>query len=158
MKHPTIRAAVAEDQPALMGIAEACGLFDADELEDFTQMTAGHFADPPQDHHWLITETEDTAIGAAYVTPEALADGVWNLWFIGLMPAAQGKGQGSALLAHVEALATSSSARLLLIETASGEDFANTRGFYLARGYNQEALIRDYHANGVDKVVFRKAL
>ncbi len=74
------------------------------------------------------------------------------------MPAAQGKGQGSALLAHVEALATSSSARLLLIETASGEDFANTRGFSLARGYNQEALIRDYYANGVDKVVFRKAL
>ena len=153
----TIRAATSADQPVLMQIAEACGLFTPDEIVGFAEMTAGHFADPPEDHHWLLAET-NKAVGAAYVTPEALADGVWNLWFIGFRPDAQAKGHGSALLAEVEALARQSQARLLLIETASGADFDNTRGFYVARGYSQEATIRDYYGPGTDKVIFRKAL
>ncbi len=153
----TIRAAQAGDIPVLMDIAEACGLFAAEELAGFADMTQGHFADLPPDHHWLLAETT-IPIGAAYVTPEALADDVWNLWFIGFRPEAQAKGHGSTLLAEVERLAKASPARLLLIETASGDDFDNTRGFYVARGYVQEATIRDYYAPGIDKVIFRKPL
>lgn len=48
--------------------------------------------------------------------------------------------------------------RILLADTSGTEDFAATRGFYAAKGYTEEARIRDFWAAGDDKVTFRKAL
>ena len=153
----SIRSAEARDLLALMDVARDTGLFSADELNGFTEMTKAHFAQPSEDHHWLAAEAE-AIIGAAYVSPEEMADGVWNLWFIGVRAAQKAKGVGSALLAEAERRARQAGARLMLIETASGDDFEATRGFYTQRGYAQEATIRGYYGDGVDKVIFRRAL
>lgn len=153
----SIRGAVASDLTALMAVARDTGLFTPDELAGVTQITEAHFAEPGMDHHWLAAETTQI-IGAAYVSPEEMADGVWNLWFIGVKAAAKAKGVGSALLAEAEHRARAAGARLMLIETASGDDFQATRGFYNQRGYEHEATIRDYYGEGADKVIFRRAL
>ncbi len=153
----TIRSAAANDLTALMAVARHTGLFTPDELDGFIQMTGAHFAEPGMDHHWLAAETTEI-IGAAYISPEEMADGVWNLWFIGVKPEAKAKGVGSALLAEAERRARAAGARLILIETASGDDFLATRGFYNQRGYEHEATIRDYYGDGTDKVIFRRAL
>lgn len=48
--------------------------------------------------------------------------------------------------------------RLLLVETSGLADFALTRQFYAKLGYEEEARVRDYFADGDDMVLFRKAL
>jgi ribosomal protein S18 acetylase RimI-like enzyme len=48
--------------------------------------------------------------------------------------------------------------RLLLVETSGLPAFEGTRGFYRARGYAEEARIRDFYQAGEDKIVFRKLL
>ncbi len=38
------------------------------------------------------------------------------------------------------------------------EAFAGARAFYAARGYAEEARLRDFYLDGWDKVVYRKRL
>ena len=49
-------------------------------------------------------------------------------------------------------------ARVLLVETSSTDQYEATRAFYEARGFDREALIREFYGPGDDKVVFWKAM
>ena len=46
-------------------------------------------------HMWLVATEEGRPLGAAYVAPEPFADRVWNLYFLGVAPEAQGRGAGN---------------------------------------------------------------
>jgi len=157
-----IRAAIAADHPALLNLARATGLFDADELEFFSAMMIDCFNGDMPGHAWLVLDggpsTENPSlVGAAYFAPEVMADGVWNLWFIGVHPEHQGAGHGSKLLNAVEDAVRQNDARLLLVETSGTDEMELTRQFYVKANYDQEARIRDFYKAGDDKVVFRKA-
>ena len=49
-------------------------------------------------------------------------------------------------------------AHMLIIETGSGDDFADTRAIYGGKGYDQEGAVPDFYEDGLDKNVFRKRL
>ncbi len=160
-----IRPARPADRAALMTLAEATGLFQAPELEEFETMVAAAFAgDLGEDHLWIVDEDQDKSGGggglraAAYYAPEMMADAVWNLYFIGVHPDCQGQGRGTALLRYVEDELRAKGQRLLLIETSGLDSFAQTRAFYRKNGYDEEARLRDFYRAGEDKVIFRKAL
>jgi ribosomal protein S18 acetylase RimI-like enzyme len=84
--------------------------------------------------------------------------GTWNLYLIAVHPDRQRQGRGKALIAHVEQLLAARGERVLLVETSGTEDFEYVRVFYRHSGYEEEARIRDFYADGVDKIVFRKKL
>lgn len=106
---------------------------------------------------WLVCDTDaDGVIGFSYTRAEALADRVWNLLAIGFRAEHQGSGFGTQLIEDVERSLTGQ--RILIVETSSLDDFDKTRDFYRSRGYDAEAVIRDYWADGDDKVVFTKRL
>ncbi|WP_299394811.1 GNAT family N-acetyltransferase [Pelagibius sp.] len=153
-----IRPAAADDQSAILDLAVASGLFQEDETAVLAEMLADAFNGDLQDHHWIVLEDAATVIAAAYVAPEVMSDRAWNLYFIAVARQNQGRGHGTALLAHVEGMLRGQDARLLLIETSGLESFAATRRFYLGNGYEEEARIRDFYRTGEDKVVFRKLL
>ena len=46
----------------------------------------------------------------------------------------------------------------MIVDTSGTEAFAETRAFYRKNGYTEEARIRDYWADGDDKITFRKPL
>ena len=48
--------------------------------------------------------------------------------------------------------------RVLIVDTSGTAAFEQTRAFYLKNGYEAEARILDFWADGDDKVTFRKAL
>lgn len=154
-----IRSATSDDLAALLALAKATGLFQPDELEGFGGMMQMHL-DPENegDDCWVVDSDESGIRGAAYYAPEAFSEGVWNLYFIGVHPTAQGKGRGTALLKYVEKDLTERQERLLLIETSGVDGFELTRSFYRKNDYVEEARIRDFYKSGDDKVIFRKAL
>lgn len=151
-----IRPAAAADLPALASVIDATGLFPSAMLPD---MMAAYLDGTATEERWLVLAEEGGAPAAvAYVAPERLTSGTWNLLLIAVHPSRQGRGLGAALMAHVEAMLAARGERLLLVETSGLPEFARTRAFYLGLGYGQEARIRDYYQAGEDKVVFRKAL
>ncbi|MFK8164737.1 MAG: GNAT family N-acetyltransferase [Lewinella sp.] len=152
----TISTATTADKPALFQVAESCGLFQAEELGELGGMIDAFLSGEMEGHQWLTLREGNEVKAAAYYAPETFADGVWNLYFIGVLADQQGKGHGSAILKHVEQTLTSQGQRILIIETSSLDGFELTRKFYDQHGYTVEARIRDYYEEGEDKVVFWK--
>lgn len=153
---PTLRIRPLDkaDLPAVAQIVTQTDMFPVEMLDD---MTAPYFADPQGDQRWLVLEQGEVR-AVAYHVPEPLTDGTRNLLLIAVHPAAQGRGVGTELMARIESDLAVAATRILLVETSGKDEFARTRAFYARLGYDAEAVIRDYYADGDDKVVFRKRL
>ena len=149
-----IRKPTSSDLSDIKLILEDTDLFPPEMLED---MIEPFFRGNEQQDRWLVCETENEAvIGFSYTRAEHLAESVWNLLAIGFRSQHQGSGFGTKLIEEVER--SISGERILIVETSSLDDFDKTRDFYRNCGYDQEAVIRDYWADGDDKVIFRKRL
>jgi GNAT superfamily N-acetyltransferase len=77
---------------------------------------------------------------------------------LAVRPDLQSKGLGAALAKAAEQLLKGKGQRILIVDTSGTDGFALTRKFYAQNGYDEEARIRDFWADGDDKVIFRKAL
>ena len=98
------------------------------------------------------------AHGYACYGPVPLTQGVYDLYWIVVDPAAQRRGLGRRLLEYVERDVVNREGRMLLIETSSQETYSDTVRFYERNGYHLEARIRNFYRIGDDKLVFRKEL
>lgn len=85
-------------------------------------------------------------------------DRTYDLYWIAMHPDFQGTGGGSQLLGEVERRLRQREARLLVVETSSRDDYAPTRRFYEAHGYNAVATIADFYAPGDSRVIYTKRL
>ena len=161
-----IRLAKSTDFPELKRIAEGTNMFLDGELESFLSELQQYFqsveggADPLTTLTVAVEGNDETGplTGAAYFTPEVMAQGVMNLLFIGVAPEARNRGVGQSLLQQFEDTAQSNSARLAIIETASDQMFAPAWALYRKMGYGEEARIRDFFDDGLDKLIFLKRL
>lgn len=158
----TIRDATAEHIDRIKEIAVAANMFGVDEVDFFDEMFHGALDGSLENHRWLVAETEaGDVLGAAQYAPEPFADRMWNVYFIAVDPGQQGNGIGGAIMSHVEndlRRRGDASARTLIVETSSTEQYATTRTFYEGLGYDREARIRQFYGPDDDKIVFWKAI
>ena len=161
-----IRNAKSTDLPDLKKIAEGAQMFLGDELDSFMSEMTSHLTsvdrgEDTQSELVVATDGDSDAapvVGAAYFAPEVMAQGVMNLLFIAVAPDGRKQGFGQALLARFEDAAHAGNARLAIIETASDDMFAPAWSLYQKAGYDQEARVRDFYDDGLDKLIFRKRL
>ncbi|NES99060.1 MAG: GNAT family N-acetyltransferase [Sphaerospermopsis sp. SIO1G1] len=153
-----IRLAIPNDINKLLALAEAIGLFEPNQIEELAQMLSQHFSDEANSEGLWFTDEENEPVGVAYVAPERMTEGTWNLYLIAIHPDYQRQGRGAFLLNYIEQMLTQRGERVLLVETSGLEDFEYVRAFYRKSGYEEEARIREFYKAGDDKVIFRKAL
>lgn len=149
-----VRALVRDDLPALVPVLEGTGLFPAEMLADMAEP----FLTASQPHLWLVAEHDNRVSGFAYCEPERATDGTFNLLAIAVDPGVQGIGIGSALIAALEQQLRAQGARVLIVETSALDEYIPTWAFYRARGFCEEARIRDFYSEGEHKIVFWKHL
>jgi ribosomal protein S18 acetylase RimI-like enzyme len=153
-----IRFITPNDTNALLALAEATGLFESDQIGELAEMLLEHFSAEADSPDLWFTDADDEPVGVAYVAPERMTEGTWNLYLIAIHPDRQKQGRGSALLSYVEKILTDRGERVLLVETSGVKDFEYVRAFYRKSGYDEEARIREFYRAGDDKIIFRKAL
>lgn len=153
-----IRLTIPHDTSALLALAEATGLFESDQIEELAQMLNQHFSNETDSQGIWLTDYDNEPVGVAYVAPERMTDGTWNLYLIAIHPNYQKQGRGAVLLRYVEQMLAERGERVLLVETSGTDDFEYVRAFYRNNDYVEEARIRDFYTDGVDKIVFRKSL
>ncbi len=153
-----IRLTTPDDTIALIALAAASGLFDPTQTDDLAQMLDRHFSSQNETQDIWLTDDDNEPVGIAYIAPERMTEGTWNLYLIAVHPDRQKQGRGKALLSYVEQMLMERGERILLVETAGTDDFEYVREFYRQNGYEEEARIREFYAAGIDKIVFRKAL
>lgn len=145
-------------------LALANGMFGLEEMSGFDEMMAGYLDGTLTDHQWAVATAPGEPIavlGAGYWAPEPFGDRVWNLYFLAVDPGAHGRGVGSAIVRHlVDSLTAAGEdvARVLIVETSSTGTYQPARRFYVARGFVEEARIRQFYGPGDDKVVFWRGL
>lgn len=98
----------------------------------------------------------DALLGYACFGATPSTEGTYDLYWIAVDPEYHGHGAGSRLLEAVERRLAARAGRLLVVETSSRADYANTRGFYEHRGFRPSALIADFYAPGDDRLILTK--
>jgi ribosomal protein S18 acetylase RimI-like enzyme len=97
-------------------------------------------------------------LGYACAGPTPATEGTFDLYWLAVDAAAQGKGIGTALVREVERGLHHRGARMLLVETSSRPDYSNTRAFYERCGYSEAARIKDFYAPAYDRIMLTTRL
>lgn len=151
------------DSPAVTVLAKESGLFDADGIELIRERLAG----ANHDELWFgivdgsvknDSVKDDSLKGAIYCVPEVMTDGTWNILMLIISSDSHGQGYGQTLMRHVEEVLAKRGARLVIVETSSGDGLERARAFYPKCGYTEEARIRNFYTVGADKIIFTKEL
>jgi len=153
-----IRLTNPDEIPELIALAKETGLFELEQLDDLTKILKQHFDNRRESSDLWFTYRGKEPVAVAYVAPERMTQGAWNLYLIAVHPNHQRKGYGKSLLQHIEQVLANRDERILLVETSGTDEFTYVRQFYRNNGYEEEARIREFYAPGVDKVIFRKSL
>jgi GNAT superfamily N-acetyltransferase len=145
------------DREAIREIVESTGMFHAHEVEIAIELVAERLArGPASGYEFLFAEEDGRVVGYGCFGPIPLTRGSFDLYWIVVDRARQGRGLGRRLLGEVERLVREAGGRALYAETSGREAYEPTRRFYECHGYSAEAVLRDFYAPGDDKVVFVK--
>lgn len=151
-----IRKTVKTDLDAIIEIVKESGHFDENALAHVRETLESYLAGESDDL-WL-TADDGEPVGVAYVAPEPVTDGTWNLLMLWTRSDRHGRGHGSALVTAVESSVSERRGRLLIVETSGLPDFETARNFYDQCGFTQEARVKDFFAAGDDKLIYTKTL
>jgi ribosomal protein S18 acetylase RimI-like enzyme len=154
-----VRPLVAGDRERIAAILQATGHFTADEIATALELIDEWLNTGERSGYWTYV-AEDSAslavLGYVCVGPVPLTEGSYDLYWIAVDPAAQGRGVGRRLLAAAEDVVRQHGGRLLFIETSSQQRYGATIRFYERADYTVAARIAHYYRPNDDKLVFVK--
>ena len=145
------------DRPRLAELLAATGAFNTDEV----QVALSLFdVSSEADYEFLgaFDEESDRLVGYVCFGATPATDGTYDLYWLAVDPAVQGRGVGTALVRAVEEKLVGRGARLLVVETSSRPDYEGTRRFYARSGYTEAARVRDFYAPADDRIVLTTRL
>ena len=148
------------DRGRIRELVRAAGNFNDAEIATALELVDEALAKGDTSGYFFFVLEEDagerTVQGYACYGPVPLTVGTYDLYWIVVDPASQGRGCGRKLLEAVEGRVRELGGRKILIETSSQESYAGTIRFYERSGYELAARIRDFYKVGDDKLVFSK--
>jgi ribosomal protein S18 acetylase RimI-like enzyme len=153
-----IRPMEARDKDAVVGLVRATGFFTEPEVavaEELMDISLGR----PEKGDYRVVVVENEAKGiAGYMTwgPTPLAEDAYDLYWMAVAPAEQGKGRGKELVRWLEAEVARRDGRVIIIETSSQPKYHGTRRFYIDLGYKEVARVPDFYRAGDDRVIYAK--
>lgn len=156
----THRPLEARDRARVEAMTRAQPLFRPDEVSvalDVFDAATGNGRRKDPDYSTAGAEADGVLVGWICWGPTPCTLGTFDLYWIVVDQAWQGRGVGGALVTEMERQLRGT-ARLIVVETAGRADYAPTRAFYEARGYHVGATIRDYYEAGDDLVTYVKRL
>lgn len=148
------------DEAEVRRLAEATGFFRADETEIACELVRDRLAQgPASGYEFVVAESaEGRMLGYASFGEIPCTIGAYDLYWIIVDPALQGRGLGKLLVREVESAVRVLRGRLVYIETSSIPLYAPTHAFYERCGYTLAARLADFYKPGDDKLVYAKSL
>jgi aminoglycoside 6'-N-acetyltransferase I len=154
-----IRPLLRSDREPLVAILRGTKVFSEEEVDVALELIDAVLDRPDQgDYIIFVMEEEGTVLGYYCVGPTPATVSTFDLYWIAVSPGVQGRGVGTALNDHAEALIRSRGGRLIMVETSSRKDYEPTRAFYRRKAYQELARVHDYYRPGDDLVIFGKYL
>jgi ribosomal protein S18 acetylase RimI-like enzyme len=147
-----------EDKAPVLDIVRATGMFTPAEIDVAEELIDVYLGVPEQKDYRIVVVENDRHHVAGYMTwgPTPLAENAYDLYWMAVSPAEQGKGRGKTLVRWLEAEVRRLAGRMILIETSSQPRYHPTRQFYIDLDYKEVARIPDYYKPGDDRVIYAK--
>ena len=135
------------------------GAFHADEVEVALSLFDLSSAAPDgSDYEFVGAFEDDRLVGYACFGATPATDGTFDLYWLAVDRAVQGRGIGRSLVRAVEEKLIGRGGRLLVVETSSRPDYESTRRFYARSGYTEAARVRDFYAPADDRILLTTRL
>lgn len=151
----TIRPTQAQDQLALLQMAQAEPLFSATEADTVAELLHDYLTLPDHNGYLFLSSVDgQRLLGFACYGPTPLTEGTFTVYWLCVAAAGRGQGIGRALMQQVELAARAAGGRLIVLDTSGRSAYAPTRAFYERIGYARAASIPDYYAPGDDLVMY----
>ena len=153
-----IRPMEARDKDAVLGLVRATGFFTAAEVEVAEELIDAYLEEPDQKDYDVVVVENEAGAPVGYMTwgPTPLAEDAYDLYWMAVSPAEQGRGRGKELVRWLEAEVGRHDGRVIIIETSSQPKYHGTRQFYIDLGYKEVARVPDYYRAGDDRVIYAK--
>jgi len=147
------------DPDRIRRLVKATGFFNAGETEVAGELAEERLArGESTGYHFLIAEARGRLAGYACFGPVPMTASSFDLYWIAVDPAVQGKGLGRTLLAEVETRVRSAGGTRIFVETSLRSQYETTRTFYEKNGYRLESILEDFYAPGDGKATYSKRL
>ena len=156
-----IKAALPADTSQIILVAEKTGVFSREELGVLQELLEVYLHPGPNDAYEFVVYrdgTPDSVVGFGCYGPIPMADRIWDMYWLGVDPAQQGKGIGNMIMKTVEEDLARRGARAIYLETSDSDHYQTARNLYKRRAYERMAHFPDYYKVGEGKVIFRKIL
>ena len=153
-----IRPTIPEDYKSILDILKRTNNFTTEEIQIADELLLSYFSQSFGSGYWTYTIVDDKVAGYICYGPTPMTLGTYDIYWIAVDPALQGRGIGGELLNFAEDDISKHKGRLITIYTSSQEKYSPTRNFYLKRGYYEGARIKGYYRPGDDLVVYVKQI
>jgi len=158
---PELRERIeASDVAAVERLVREAGVFSEAEIAlavSLAEDALAHGAEA-SGHHFLFPCRGERVLAYSCYGPIDGTRGGFDLYWIVVGAAGQGRGLGRRLLAETEARIFACGGRRVYAETSGRPDYGPTRTFYERAGYRAEARLADFYGPGDDKWIYVKAL
>jgi ribosomal protein S18 acetylase RimI-like enzyme len=148
----------ARDKGPVVGLIRATGFFTDAEVGVAEELMDVYLEKPDQKDYDVVVVEDDAKGVAGYMTwgPTPLAEEAYDLYWMAVSPAEQGRGRGKELVRWLEAEVRRRDGRVVIIETSSQPKYHGTRQFYIDLGYKEVARVPDFYRAGDDRVIYAK--
>jgi GNAT superfamily N-acetyltransferase len=147
-----------EDKGPVLDLVRATGMFTPAEIGVAEELLDIYLRVPEQNDYRVVVVENDQKGVVGYMTwgPTPLAEDAYDLYWMAVSPAEQGKGLGKALVRWLEDEVRKRNGRMVVIETSSQPRYQATREFYINLDYREVARVPDFYRPGDDRVIYAK--
>ena len=101
-------------------------------------------------------DTSETLVGYVCFGPIPMTDTSYDLYWIAVDHQHSREGVGRMLLSFAERAIAHEGGQTIYVETSSTEPYRAARFFYRKNDYEIAATLRDFYAQGNDKIIYTK--
>lgn len=155
-----VRPITPSDRAPLAQLLRSIAEFKPEEVEVAEELIALSISDTAGSGYTSLVAVDEADAVRGYVCygPTPMTASSFDLYWIAVDPALQGRGIGRALYAAFAAELARFEHAQIRIETSSQESYAKTGGFYERLGFSVDGRLRDFYAPGDDLLIFYRRL
>ena len=149
----------AADPEVIRDLVQSTGVFRPQEVDVAVELVDERLAKgEASGYHFVFAEGEGLMQGYACYGPIPLTVARYDLYWIAVRQACQGRGVALTLMRDVERLIRAAGGSRIYIETSGRGDHGAARALYEKCDYRQVAALTDFYAPDDDKIVYLKVL
>jgi GNAT superfamily N-acetyltransferase len=152
-------APVKSDIKRVMEIVESTKFFYDHEVEIAAELVAERLSEGESTgYYFVFADVDGITVAYSCYGPISMSKTSFDLYWIATHNDFRGKGIGKKLLEETCIQARKMGCQILIAETSGLDHYAPTRAFYVNNSFVLEARLKDFYAEGDDKLFYTKRI